>query len=63
MRRSTTRKVVSKFVKVKCKDCENEQVVFNKVAMEVPCQVCGSILAKPTGGLAELTGEVVAEMP
>ncbi len=52
----------SKFVKVKCADCENEQVVFNKVATEVNCLVCGTVLAKPTGGLAEIKGEIVAEL-
>lgn len=52
----------SKFLKVKCADCENEQIVFNKPATEVNCLVCGTVLAKPTGGTAEFKGEVVAEM-
>ncbi|MHB8584412.1 MAG: 30S ribosomal protein S27e [Thermoplasmatota archaeon] len=56
------RKAVSKFVKLKCADCENEQVVFNKAATEVRCLACGAVLAKPTGGLAELKGEVVEEL-
>ena len=52
----------SKFLKVKCKDCENEQVVFNKPATRVVCNVCGSTLVEPTGGIGSLKAEIVAEM-
>lgn len=51
----------SKFLKVKCKDCEGEQIVFSKAATRVACNVCGATLAEPRGGHAILTGEVVAE--
>jgi len=47
------------FVRVRCPDCENEQVVFGKAASEVPCAVCGTALARPTGGLATIEGEVL----
>jgi small subunit ribosomal protein S27e len=47
------------FYKVRCADCENEQVVFGKAATVVNCAVCGTTLATPTGGDAEFTGEVV----
>ncbi|MFC7045163.1 30S ribosomal protein S27e [Halobacteriaceae archaeon GCM10025711] len=46
------------FIRVKCPDCENEQVVFGKAATEVACAVCGHTLVKPTGGLAAVEGEV-----
>jgi small subunit ribosomal protein S27e len=48
-----------KFVKVKCKDCGNEQIIFIRASTPVNCVVCGSSVAKPTGGKAELKGEVV----
>lgn len=44
----------SKFLKVKCKKCRNEQIIFNKSATEVKCLVCETILAKPTGGHSEI---------
>jgi small subunit ribosomal protein S27e len=44
---------------VGCPDCENEQVVFEKAARSVACAVCGHTLAKPTGGKADLEGEVL----
>ena len=53
---------VTKFVKVKCKDCENEQIVFSKASTRVACNVCGASLAEPRGGTAKLLGEVTAEI-
>ena len=44
----------SKFLKVKCKKCRNEQIIFNKASTEVKCLVCETVLAKPTGGLVEV---------
>jgi len=58
MARATT----SKFIKVKCKDCSNEQVIFNKPSTVVKCNVCGSALANPRGGLGELVAEIVEEV-
>lgn len=53
---------VTKFLKVKCKDCEGEQTVFSKAATRVACNVCGATLVEPRGGLAQINGEVVAEL-
>jgi len=49
----------SKFVKVRCKDCENEQVLFDKASTVVFCHICGSKLAIPTGGKAKIKGELL----
>lgn len=51
--------MVGEFLRVKCKDCKNEQVLFENSASEVKCLVCGSVLSKPTGGKAEITAKVV----
>ena len=48
----------SRFLKVKCKKCRNEQIVFNKAASIVKCLVCESILAEPTGGLANVQTKI-----
>jgi small subunit ribosomal protein S27e len=50
----------SKFLRVKCPDCGNEQTVFSHATNPVHCNVCGAILAKPTGGKAEVKGEIIA---
>jgi small subunit ribosomal protein S27e len=49
----------SEFIKVRCKDCENEQVLFNKASTEVSCHICGSKLAIPAGGKAVIKGEIL----
>jgi small subunit ribosomal protein S27e len=49
----------SKFIKVRCPDCGNEQVIFSHVAMVVRCLVCGRVLAQPTGGKARLAAHIV----
>ncbi|HVL49702.1 MAG TPA: 30S ribosomal protein S27e [Candidatus Thermoplasmatota archaeon] len=56
------RQTTSKFVKAKCPDCSNEQVVFNKPAMVVNCLVCGAVLAEPAGGLGKFRAELVGEV-
>jgi len=53
------KKPKSNFIKVRCKDCENEQVLFDKASTEVSCHICGSKLAIPRGGKAEIKGEVL----
>ena len=47
------------FIRVRCDDCENEQVLFGKASGTVNCAVCGSTLATPTGGEADILGDVV----
>lgn len=49
----------SKFLVIKCPNCGNEQIVFNKAAMEVKCLTCGETIAVPTGGKAKILGKVV----
>jgi small subunit ribosomal protein S27e len=51
----------SRFFKVKCPDCENEQTVFEKASTVVNCIVCGKELATPTGGKANVKAEIVAD--
>ena len=47
------------FIRVQCPDCENEQTVFGKASSEVACAVCGTTLARPTGGKAAIEGEIL----
>ena len=48
----------SKFLRVKCPDCGNEQVVFDRAAVQVKCNVCEDILLETRGGKAKIKGEV-----
>ncbi|MCQ1539146.1 30S ribosomal protein S27e [Methanocalculus taiwanensis] len=51
----------SSFVKVKCPDCENEQIIFEKASTVVDCIVCGTVLAETTGGKALIKAEIVSQ--
>lgn len=53
--------MTTKFVKVKCEKCKNEQMVFVKAASKVKCLVCGEILAEPTGGKARLNVKILGQ--
>jgi small subunit ribosomal protein S27e len=44
----------SRFIKVECKKCKNEQIIFDKASTIVKCTKCGEILARPTGSKIEL---------
>lgn len=53
------KKKASKFIKVRCEDCENEQILFNKASTSVSCHICGSKIAIPRGGEAKIKGEIL----
>ena len=58
---SLNRETRSGFVKVKCPDCENEQLVFEKASTVVDCIVCGHVLAETTGGKALIKAEILSK--
>lgn len=49
----------SKFLRVACRKCKNEQVIFNKASTLVKCMKCDAELAIPTGGEVELRGKAL----
>jgi len=53
------KKTKSKFIKVRCEDCENEQILFNKASTAVSCHICGSKLAVPGGGQAKIKAKIL----
>ncbi len=48
----------SNFLKVKCGKCGNEQVVFDRAAVQVKCNVCEDVIVETQGGKAKIKGEV-----
>ena len=50
----------SYFLRVRCPDCGNEQLVFSNPTNTVKCNVCQTLLAKPTGGKADIRGDITA---
>lgn len=47
----------SKFLIVTCNECGNNQIVFDSAKIIVKCNVCGAVLAKPSGGKAIILGK------
>ncbi|KUO83613.1 MAG: 30S ribosomal protein S27e [Thermoproteus sp.] len=52
----------TKFLRIRCPDCGNEQVVFSHASMVVRCLVCGRVLVQPTGGRSQILGNIVRSL-
>ena len=52
-------KTKSKFLKVVCGKCKNEQIIFNKATSNVKCLVCDEKLAEAKGGKAKIKAKVI----
>lgn len=48
------------FLRVRCRSCESEQIIFSHTTHVIRCRTCEEILAEPTGGKAKINGIVVA---
>jgi small subunit ribosomal protein S27e len=51
----------SKFLRVKCQNCESESIIFNHAKTIVECtnDDCNTILAEPSGGKAQVHAEIL----
>jgi len=49
----------SKFIKVRCSKCKNEQIIFGNSGSVVKCLVCDKELAYPTGGKSRISARVL----
>jgi len=49
----------SKFIKIRCPKCKNEQITFGKTSTTVTCLVCNKPLAEPTGGKSRVKARVL----
>ena len=49
----------SKFIKVACMKCKNEQIIFGKPSTVVKCLICDKVLAEPTGGKGRIKARII----
>ncbi len=49
----------SKFIKIRCPKCKNEQIMFGKTSTQVECLVCSKPLAEPTGGKSKVKARIL----
>jgi len=49
----------SRFIKVRCSKCKNEQIVYGKSATEIKCLVCNQLLSSSTGGKSKIKSRIL----
>ena len=49
----------SRFIKIRCPKCKNEQIMFGKTSKTVKCLVCEKALAEPTGGKSKVKARIL----
>jgi small subunit ribosomal protein S27e len=49
----------SRFIRIKCPKCKNEQVIFGKATSKTQCLMCQTILSEPSGGKAKIKAKVI----
>ena len=49
----------SRFLKVKCLECQAEQVIFGCASTIVKCNTCGKVLAEPRGSKAKIKTQIL----
>lgn len=46
------------FLRVKCLDCDNEQIIFDRAASDVKCIICGKTIVKSRGAKAKIMAHI-----
>lgn len=53
------RTATTKFLKVRCAKCKNEQIIFSNASTPVMCLVCEKEVAVPKGGKAKVEARIL----
>lgn len=53
------KQTTSKFVKVRCPKCKNEQIIFGRASTKIKCLICQKVVADPTGGKSKIKARVL----
>ncbi len=59
MPKNLIKETKSRFIRVRCPKCKNEQIIFGKTAQKISCLVCGKELAESTGGKTKIKAQVL----
>jgi len=57
--KKSLREPTSKFIKIRCPKCKNEQIMFGKTSTSVKCLVCDKPLADATGGKSRVKARIL----
>ncbi|MAJ18959.1 MAG: 30S ribosomal protein S27e [Euryarchaeota archaeon] len=50
------------FLRVNCRDCGHEAIIFERASTSISCSICGATLARPAGGKAQLVGSTIVDV-
>ena len=53
------RELTSKFIKLRCPKCKNEQIVFGKPSSIINCLICSKPLVEPSGGKGKIKAKIL----
>ena len=59
MKKNAIEQPKSRFLRLKCSKCRNEQTVFGSAASRVKCLKCGNIIVESTGGKSRIRAKVL----
>ena len=48
----------SKFQKLNCNECNEENFIYSHATTQVTCKSCGNVIVEPTGAKASLSGKI-----
>ena len=51
-----------RFLRVNCRDCGHETIIFERASTSIVCSICGATLARPAGGRADLSGSTIVDV-
>jgi small subunit ribosomal protein S27e len=57
-----TPKPASAFLLVNCPKCNTENIVYSHTTTAIKCKSCKNLLAKNTGGHANVIGQIVKKL-
>ncbi len=49
----------SRFIRVRCQACKNEQTIFEGATTPVKCLICEAVISEPKGGKAQIKAKLV----
>lgn len=54
----------SRFLRIKCQECEHEMIIFDHAKTKIECQSdnCDALIAEPLGGKARLHAEIIEKL-
>ncbi len=53
----------TRFIRVRCEKCKNEQNIFSNPSSKVLCLVCSEVMAEPKGGRGKIHSKILELLP